>query len=316
MLFVLTLAACDNEIEAPQELTLQARSAAEVLPADATYYGRINLQAVLENQTFAPFGEEFDFSNADARFADFFEATGFDPREDLQEIYVAYTEANGVNGTPSIVAYATYDRDRLQTFIEERFSAEVERSTHQGATLYRASEGEAEGDDSIVFALAADNMIVASPDETAVEAMLDRLAGQGRALSADAEAMELVGRVAGGTDVWVVLRTLPGDEPNAAPDDALGQQAMQLYGAVDQMAMGFDVQTDGGEATVFLRAADGIAADDVADLARGFVAAAKAQPDMDDAMLETLDGVDVRSQGDLVRVRVRLDNAMLQAHDH
>lgn len=302
-LLALTLAACETEFEAPQELTLQARAATEVLPAGASYLARVNLQAVQEHNHFATVSEDLDFSNADARFQDFFDATGFDPKTDIEEIYVA-VEGDGEDARPSIVAYASYDRDRLQDFIDERLSDEIERTTYQGATIYRSRT-----DDDFAFALTAENMLVASADIAKVEAMLDRLAGGGTALAADAEAMALIGRVSAG-DAWVVVRTFPQANPEADASDELSRQAMDLYGTINQAAAAFDVDSEEAEMTVFLRAADGVSSDDVADLVRGFVAAMKAQPDIDAAMMKTLDDVDVRSQDGLVRVRARVGDEL------
>lgn len=311
-LLAAALVGCENDLSTPGAITLQTRKAVEVLPADARFVGRVDLQAVRHNDVLDPFdgqrtwGDELNGELA-ARLQDFVDATGFDPAEDLREVYVA---ASGE--APSLVAYADYDRDRLEAYVDERLADDFTRDTYRGVTVYRAREDGGDGK-AFYVALASDNMIVASPDAAALEAMLDRAAGQGEALAASEAAMRLVRQVGDG-DVWAVVLDLEGmRRPDHDADAGHGDAAFsKLGGLLRTAAVSMRVEDDGVEGDAWLTPRDGVAAGDVASLVRGAVAAAKAAPDLDAAKTRALDEVEVRESGEGVRVSFDFDNAVFQ----
>jgi hypothetical protein len=298
---------CENQIEAPEAMTLQAKNAVEVLPAGAQFVSMVNLQAMQHNTLFDPFDIESLSGEFGARVQEFLDATGLDPENDLHEVYVA-SAGMGPDAQPSIVAYVTFDRDRLQDYIDQRLGETFERDDYKGIPIYRALED----GHSIIFALAADNMIVASPDEASVEAMLDRLSGTGRALKDDAETMNLIALASSGSNAWAVFSNF--DEINTRKsqhEDAIGRDMEQIGQALKDVAVSLTMQQDGAEGTVIMNTKDGVSTDDLAALTKGVVAAMKASSKMGDAELQMLDRVRVRTQGDQVRVNFFVNNEML-----
>ncbi len=300
---------CENQIEAPEAMTLQAKNAVEVLPAGAQFVSMVNLQAMHHNALFDPFNDESVSGEFGARVQEFLDATGFDPENDLHEVYVASANM-GPDAQPSIVAYVTFDRDRLQDYIDQRLGETFERDDYKGIPIYRAVED----DHSIIFALAADNMIVASPDEASVEAMLDRLSGTGRALKDDAETMNLIALASSGSNAWAVVCNF--DEINTREsqhEDAIGRDMEQIGRALKDVAIAVTMQEDGVEGTVFMQPKEGVSASDVADLTKGVVALMKAESDIDDEKLRMLDQVHVRTKSGYVQVEFFADNEMLKS---
>ena len=300
---------CENQLQAPEAMTLQAKNAVEVLPAGAQFVSMVDLQALHTNPVLDPFSDDGLSGEFGARVQEFLDATGFDPANDLHEVYVASPE-RGSNAQPSIVAYASYDRERLQDYVDQRLGETFERGDYKGVPIYRAQED----GESVAFALASDNMIVASPDEASVEAMLDRLSGAGRALKDDAETMDLITLASSGSTAWAVFCDF--DELNTEDikeEDALGRDMKQIGRALKDVAISVSMQEDGVEGTVFMHTKEGVSASDVADLTKGVVAAMKAESDIDEEKLRMLDGVRVRSKSDRVQVEFFADTAMLKS---
>lgn len=306
------LVGCETEMDARLEsdLSLQARGAMEVLPADAGIVGMVNLQEIKRNTTLNPLnrmGHEPGIFPAEgrARLEDFIEATGFDPEKDLDEVYIALT-GRGSDRYPTLAAYAGFDRDRLQQYVDENMRADFEAIDYEGVTLYRSTKS----GDQMVFALVNDNMIVASPEEEQVHAMIDRLSGSGSSLKDNQEVMSLI-RQAGKSSAWFVGHDLPSIEGEGdAPSEM-----QQLGKAVRDVVVAVEAESDGIEGDTWLTPVDGVSAGDLADLTRGLVAAMKASvPDSLDGHRDALDDVRVQESDGRVRVRFAFDNDLI-AHE-
>ena len=309
--FVLLLVSgCESELESPGEITLETRNAADVLPPDVRVVGMVDLQALKRNALLRD-GSGFAIGElsgeAGAQLQDFIEATGFDPEEDLREVYVAL-RGEGNQARPVFVAYADFARDRLQAYLEDDLGDAFTRADYKGVPVFQSPTDRS--GDAITVALANDNMLVASPEPAEVHAMLDRLSGAGGALKDDEATMRLI-RQAGAGGAWLVARGLDG-EPFASVRDRSTGELAQLGQAVRDVAFSLDVERDGLGGEVWMVAAQDVAPGDLASLARGAVAALKVGTDLDDEQLAVLDGVRVREAGGDVRVSFRLPNAMLE----
>lgn len=286
--FLLFAVGCES-VQSPGELTLQTRSALDVLPSDVNLVSMVNVERARSSEAFNTFTDggfsmQHMTGEGAARFQDFIEATGFNPDEDIERVYFA-ARANEDDAAPAFVVYADYDRTRLDAYIDEQPDFELERSTYADAPVYLTQKG----DDEMAFALVNDDMIVAG-SRSEVYAMLDRLADGSKGLSGNTEMMALVERADHPDDMWMALRDLPADHMNAGGDDAFQQAGRMMQDAV--LSAGF--QRDG----VAIKALGLTRADvdtrDVADLVRGAVATMKMGAKSDRATLETLDRVDVR----------------------
>ncbi len=241
---------CENQIEAPATMTLQTRSAVEVLPMDAQFVGMVNMEAMKKNTAFNPF-ETMDAGNEiSARINDFIETTGFNPEEDLGEIYVAASDLDE-NAKPSFVAYATFDQDRLSTYIEQNLDDRFVRTDYQGITIYKAQEDDKE----FAFAVANGNMIVGAAGAETVEDMLDRINDKGASLSDNAETMALIKATSNGSSAWFVMRDIADKLGTASyeGDDPMGRQAEQVGKAIQDMAIAITMKQDGADGRVIMQ---------------------------------------------------------------
>lgn len=312
---LLVLAACEAGFDAPAvaDLSERTRTATDVLPADARYVGKVDFQATRDNALLDPL-QAGPFTLGDvrgeaaARLASFLDATGFDPETDLREIYVAL-EARDGEEVPSLAVYAALDRARITAYVDDELGGTFTRSVYRDVPVFTSVE-DATGE-TMTFALASDDLIVASPAPAAVRAMLDRLADGGRALKDNAPLMQLVRSAAAG-DAWFVAQniSLPAGS-GSAPGDAPGEFE-QLGRAVQDVVMSFRTTDAGLDGDVTMTARPGVSADDLARLTKGVVAAMKSAAKTD-AGLQVLDDVRVRTVGDDVRVQFALDNGTLAA---
>ena len=308
------LIGCETELETPGEVSLQTRNAADVLPLDVRALGMVDFQALERNPAF----READLfspgrlgDEVQARLRDFTQATGFQPEEDLREVYVAL-RGEGDRTRPIFVAYADYTRERLGTYLDEELSDAFTRADYKGVPVFQSPPDG--GGESITLALANDNMFVASPDAAEVHAMLDRLSGEGQALRDDEAAMQLIRQASAGS-AWFVVRGV--DRAPFASVRGRGEtgEMAQLSRAVQDVAFSLDVETDGVNANAWMVAAPDVTPGDLASLARGAVAAFKTGADLGSEEMAVLDDVRVREAGDAVRVSFRVPNNLLPSKD-
>ncbi|MEP0545972.1 MAG: hypothetical protein ABJF88_03505 [Rhodothermales bacterium] len=303
---------CEN-VQAPAELTLQTRSALDVLPADANVVGMFNAEEARDSNAFETFTDgglsmRRMGGEGTARFDDFLAATGFDPDEDLHRMYFAATGDPGGDSAPAFVVYADYDRDRLDEYVGSQPDLELERTTYADAPVYLTAQHGRE----MAFALVNDDMIVGG-DRAEVYAMLDRLASGTKGLSADAAMMALIRNASHPDDMWIAMRDLPGDNGSVG-ESTFGQAGQLMQDVV--VSAGFE--DDGVAFQVRGVTRPGASTSDAADLVRGAVSAMKMSAKSDRAALDALDRVDVREVRDGVTIEGFVDQKVIRsmkAHD-
>lgn len=308
-LLVLGLAACEVQLDAPSAaLTMETRSAAAVLPADAPFVAMTNLREMQTNPALDPFRDDALAvgqvgAEIAARIEAFLDATGFDPARDLHEVYVAGVPGAG-HQEAVLVAYADYDRDRFLAEIDAQLGDALARTDYDGVPVYRSLD--ARGD--VHFALANDDMLLAAGNAADLHAMLDRLADGGPALADDDDMMARIQRVSDGT-AWVVTRGMALDRQH--DDGAHDTHLPRLDQVVGDVAAAFQIHRDGLDARVALTPTGDVSPEEVADLLRGALAVMKADGRMDAAKRRALDDARIRAEGDHVQVTFRLDNALI-----
>ena len=304
---------CEAELAAPTaDLSLQTRSALEVLPAGADAVAMLNVQAAGESPVGrhgGPFSVEGMGGEGSARFGEFVRLTGFDPEEDLSRVYVAVTGVDE-HAAPAFVVYGTFDRARMDAYLQEHAPAEaaLERTTVGGLPAYLGN------DDGRRFGLVLvnDEMALAG-EETALRAMVERLGGGATGgLDTDAAMMRLVEHAAYGDGAWFAARGIDAHAPDGAGMGDLARAGGQMAEGV----VSFDFRTDGVamHAVGYPRA--GATASEVADVVKGAVAAARTQAADEPEAVRALDDVDVRASGDAVVVRGFVPGALLDRMTH
>ncbi len=306
--------ACDSQLQSvfKASLTPQAQHATDVLPADAQMVAMLNTQALKSNQYTNVFGSNNLLNEAPeeaiAHFNDFISATGFDPEKDLREVYIAAGPLNEGPKNVALVAYATIDAEELQAYVEREAGNELDAYTYKGTTIYTKS-----GDDAPALSFVNDDMIMAANSSANLEAMIDRLEGEGNSLADNSKMMELMTLASAGQSAWFVARK-PNVTPPAGeiPSNELAQNAMQIFRAVDYVVGALNIENEGLDGQMFVYPNDSVSADDLASLMNGVIAAAKANPEIQEKDLEMLDDLRAETRDGYVHMGMFVDNSLIQ----
>lgn len=269
--------------------TLETSEALDVLPP-AQFVGMVNFEAARRSDAVGPMlsGPMSPFGQNSAEMDEVKRLTGFDPATDLDRVYVA---GSPDSESGAFVAFARFDRERMERYIAEQSDAELTRSDVGGVPAWTASEdGRA-----FMVALPSERMMMAG-SEPVVRGMLARLADGSKGLSADGTLMDLV-RKAGQQGAWMVVQGL--DERST---DGGANPAGQVAAFADRAVLSFGFQDTGLALDAFLVPRPGAAASDVADLTRGAVSAMRVEAASQPDLMTMLDGVDVDIEDDGVRV--------------
>ncbi len=305
LVFAIGLTGCETDMSAPETLSLQTRNAVEVLPPDARFVGMMNVRSLrAEVLGEHPFRFEEINGEAAARIREFIEATGFDPANDLHEIYFAADPDQ--EDLFDLVVYADYEWERLHAYVQKHLTDDLDRTRYAGVTVYRAGDG----DRHVYFALTNDGMIVASSRETQVHAMIDRLSGKLSSLEDNTETMRLIRQSANG-DAWLVACDV-GSESWEREGGKYAGEAGRIAQAIRDVAVSMHMSDDGLQGTVTLVPEENVSADDLAALARGLISALKSSENVDDEALRALDAVEVHADDGVVRITADVDHELME----
>ena len=289
--------------------SVQTREALELLPPDAAMVGMMNLRAARESDAVqtATGGAGLGLVSPDgsAEFDRFVRQTGFDPGEDLDLVYVAMP-AGGQEHRGAFVGYGRFDRERLERFLATEAPADGRQlvaTQINGVTAYLATD---EDGSRGGIALPNDQMILAG-DEATLTAMIGRLQGAGSQPSPTLQA--LLDRVAYPDGAWFVARDLPGLGGGRASDDGNPMNVAATRARTVVLSMGFE--RDGVAVRTFIEPTAETPADELADVFRGSIAAARMGVKDEPAALDMLDGVRVADRDGGVDVQAFLSPAFL-----
>ncbi|WP_412062978.1 hypothetical protein [Rubrivirga sp. IMCC45206] len=285
---------CSESLGAPGiGSSAQTTDALAILPSDADVYGMTNLAAARESSALeAALGDSglgMVTGRGSADFDEFVRLTGFDPTQDLDRVYVAGRE--GSEGG-AFVAYGRFDRARIEQFVADQEDVDFEVSDVDGLPVYltTSDDGSRGG-----FALINDQMVIAG-DEATLRQMLTRVGAT--TFTPDAELQALFDRVAYPDGAWFVARGF-GDTmqiPADAPPSAMAARAADGF----VVSMSFD--QGGIPVRAFLATKPEASTDDVADVVRGGISAARIGLKDQPEALDVLDDVDVDAEADGVAI--------------
>lgn len=282
----------------------QTTDALAVLPSDADVVGMMNLADARGSDalTTALGGNGLGMvsERGSADFQDFVRMTGFDPAEDLDRVYVAVSE--GADERAAFVAYGRFDRERIEQYLADSDEADFEVTQIEGTAVYltTSEDGQRGG-----FALANEQMVLAG-DVTTLTGMIQRLGTT--ASPAAPELQALFDRVAFPDGAWFVARGLDratGEIPAEAGPSALAARAASGF----VLSMRFD--DDGVPARAFLATKPEADPEDVADVVRAGLSAARIGMKDEPSALDVLDDVEVSAEAEGVRVEGFLTPAFL-----
>ena len=303
------LASCESQVEySEDDMSLQAKSAIDVLPANPAMAGMVNVKEFAASEMGAAFQENMQSKSMD-ELNELIESTGFDPTEDLAEIYVTMNEI-GAGDDPglSMVAYASIDPSRLENYLEERAGEEMLKRMHRGIKYYQATKSGFDGGVSF----ANQDMILIASNTDLLLGMIDRLIDSGEALSGNRDMMNLVARASSGKSAWMVMEKPDLDIPDKThARSEMEESMMQIFTAVDRMALAINLDDTEVESQVFLYPNERVSSDDLASLTKGVRSALRGTGEMDENAMKMLDDIRINASRDHVRIQFTADNEMI-----
>ncbi len=294
-------------------ITTEAKNAADVLPADVMYVAMMNTQDLKNNEYTDLFGDNgIVFSNVEsddlAQLQDFMNATGFDPNDDLREMYVAVSPRSQSQPTFSMVAYASNDPAELQAYLENNAGDDLNKRNYKGIDVFEAEDGTKPS-----LSFVNEEMIIAAANPGLLEDMIDRLQGDGtQALASNEKMTELMTQASIGGSGWFVAKKPEINTNMRSGGNEIEQSAQQIWNTLDYVVGAVNIESTGFDSQMFFYPNEGVDAKDMASLMNGMIAVAKVQPEIQQEFVEVLDDMRAKASGDYVEMDLFIENNMIQ----
>ena len=204
------LTACGPYTSMTDQVPAQTRRAVALLPQSPRYVGMMDLQEAqkhVKKLNEMSLADTLRQSGSESLRA-FLDATGMEPRTDIEAVYGAMEGEDG-NGF-SAVLFADLTTAQMDRFVEAAPEA-VRRTTYREVPLYHVRLGdisEAEEADSLSLGFVNDGTIVLGTAPERVRAAVDRHQDERGRLQDNKEYMTLVERVGRGSTGWFVGRNV------------------------------------------------------------------------------------------------------------
>ena len=294
------LVGCESSIEAPdptaEDLPDQARTATTLLPPDGRMMAMVDLQQM---RTHGPSALREAFSKVSnpsvgdhGELHDFLTESGLDLSTDIERVYL--TQPREDRQQPYLVLTGTFDRERIGQALEAQAGRDVRQVDVSGTSAFLLRT---DNQTDVAISVVREDLLAIAPSAHALEAMLHRSV-EGMATTDDM----LLRAASQGQSAWYVLRNLNAPASSNAPDE------MERLGSALQDMAGSFTFTDGGalDGALTLVPKGNASPEDVADVVRGLVAAAKQSADISADAREALQRTDVQATDADVRITAHL----------
>jgi hypothetical protein len=281
------------------------------LPADAQFVMGIDVRRFVASPFYARFSGEHGEARPQA-FAEMEAKTGIDPERDVDAIYVAGRKgATGKrhDGDGVVIVTGTFDRYKVQRAIETGERG-VTSASHLGTPMYLFGEESRRGKAGAVAFLDDKTLVMGSRKgvEGTIAARTDGRSG----LRANAELTALLETVRPGSTFWVVGdRSVLASMPKGIPAPQGGVEEIGLPPLKSVVVTAELDPVVSFEATG--EAADPAAAQNLADVVRGFLALANLQGAQKPELKQLSSAVSITTDANKVRINGRFPYEMLDA---
>jgi len=282
------------------------------LPADTRFVMGVDVKRLVAS----PFYEKYGRNQPDGRpraFTELEEKTGLNPERDIDQVFVAGGgKASRGPGEGLVLVLGRFDRYKISRAIETEKKG-VTTKNYQGTTIYLFNEArEGKGRHTGAVAFLDDDALVLGSQAAVEETIAGRLRGD-TALRANPGLTALLESVKPGSTFWMVgdqtllgqmPRSLPGAPDGSTPGMTLpALKSIVVTGDLEPL-LSFDVT---GEA------ADEAAAQNLADVVRGFLALASLQAAQKPELKQLATAVSVTTENTKVHVSGRFPYEVLDS---
>jgi hypothetical protein len=283
-----------------------------VLPADAQFVMGIDVRRFVASPFYARFADEQAAARPQA-FAEMEEKTGINPERDVDAIYVAGrrgTAGKRGDGDGVVIVTGTFDRYKVSRAIETSHKAAT-GTKYNGTPIYVFEEGRgAHGKGGAVAFLDDHTLVMGS--RGSVEQTIDTRAGDGQGVRGNAALSALLETVRPGSTFWMVGdQSVLSQMPKGLPGPDGDVQGLGLPPLKSVVVTGDLDPVVSFEATG--EASDPAAAQNLADVVRGFVAMASLQASQKPELKQLASGVSITTDANKVRIAGRFAYELLDA---
>jgi hypothetical protein len=280
------------------------------LPADSQFVMGIDVRRFVASPFYARFAQEQMAARPQA-FAEMEEKTGINPERDVDALYVAGRKGatgKGRDGDGVVIVLGTFDRYKVSRAIETSHKGATS-TKYQGTPVYLFEESQAGRKAGAVAFLDDHTLVMGS--RTGVEQTIDAKAGDGQGLRSNAAMTALLQTVRPGSTFWVVGdQSVLAQMPQGLPGPGGDGQAMSLPPLKTVVVTGDLDPVVSFEAIG--EAADAAAAQNLADVVRGFVALATLQANQKPELKQLASGVSITTDANTVRIAARFSYELLE----
>lgn len=295
-----------DETAAP--LSAEAQDALTALPAEAAFLAVADAQALRDGGFFDDHGGPDFTGEAGARLKDFFEATGFDPAQDVRKVYAAKTA--GEEDAFQMAVAADYDRARFREQLDGEWGDRFAQETYRGQPLYRSTRS---GDEeAFSFALTSGGLILFAPHPDGVRQMIDRLDSGASSIHQDDEAMRLANQVRGRGDVWFVARGLGDGSLQLDPDSTRQGSLHQIERVIRSTAGAVSLSEQAADGELFFYTQESADPADLEEALEGVLSMLSKRDDLSEDKRRALETVEIGRSGEAVRVSFSFDRSVFE----
>jgi len=277
------------------------------LPADTRFVMGFDVQRFVASPLYQRFGKDRQGSARPQAFTELEEKTGLNPERDVDRIVVAGRGTDpGDRDRGIVLVSGRFDRTKLSRAIETE-SRGVTSKSHQGTTVYLFREG-AKGAGAVAF-LDDDTLVLGSADS--VEATVTAYAGGSTPVRSNARLIALLETVKPGATFWAagdqtLLSRMPLSMPAPGGQGSLSLPPIKSVVVTGELEPVVAIELTG-------EASDAKAAQNLADVVRGFVALASLQANQKPELKELASAVSVATEATRVHVNLRVSYELLDS---
>ena len=282
------------------------------LPAGTRYVMGFDVRRFVSSPLYTRYASD-RASNRLRAFTELEEKTGLNPERDLDQVYIAGSQAAapGRGGDAIVVVTGRFDRAKLSRAIETEKRA-VSWKNLQGTTVYLFNEDEAGRGKAAAAFLDDDTLVMGA--QSGVEQVVTARARGEAPLRDNATLLALIEGVKPGSTFWMVGdQTLLSNMPKAIPGPGGPgtSQSLELP-SLKSLTVTGDLEPQVSlDATG--EAADEAAARNLADVVRGFVALASLQANQKPELKQLASAISVTTEQSRVRVAARFPYELLDS---
>ena len=275
------------------------------LPAGTRYVMGLDVKRFVASPLYTKYAAART-ANRPQAFAELEEKTGLNPERDLDQVYIAGTQAGvpGRGGDALVVVTGRFDRAKVARAIETERKGVTSKNV-SGTVVYLFDENSA-GKGTGATAFLDDNTLVMGTQASVEQTVIARAKGEAP-LRDNAALLALLEGVKPGSTFWMVGdKTLLSNMPKAIP----GPGGPGTSQSIELPALKSLTVTGDLEPQVTLditgEAADEPAAKNLADVVRGFVALASLQANQKPELKQLASAISVTTEASRVHVAARV----------